>query len=56
MDITGARWGLQGAGAILELRALIANADFDQYWRYRLRREHERVHHARHREGYALAT
>ena len=29
MDITGARWGLDGAEAILKLRALIANGDFD---------------------------
>ena len=32
MDITGARWGLDGAEAILKLRALISNGDFDQYW------------------------
>ncbi len=29
MDITGARWGLDGAEAILKLRALIANGDFE---------------------------
>ena len=34
MDITGARWGLDGAEAILKLRALISNGEFDQYWRY----------------------
>jgi len=56
MDITGARWGLDGAEAILKLRALISNGDFDQYWRYHLRKEHERVHHARYRESYALAA
>ena len=27
LDITGARWGLQGAEAILTLRAVIANGD-----------------------------
>jgi hypothetical protein len=31
MDITGARWGLDGAEAILALRALISCGDFDQY-------------------------
>ncbi len=56
MDITGARWGLGGAEAILKLRALIANGDFDPYWRYHLRKEHERVHHARYRESFALAA
>jgi hypothetical protein len=31
MDITGARWGLDGAEAILTLRAVITNGDFDAY-------------------------
>ena len=56
MDITGARWGLQGAEAILKLRALIASGDFDAYWRFHLRREHERIHHARYRDGLILAA
>ena len=34
MDITGARWGLEGAEAILKLRAVIANGDFEDYWRF----------------------
>jgi hypothetical protein len=33
MDITGARWSLHGAEAILKLRALIASSDFEDYWR-----------------------
>ena len=32
MDITGARWGLDGAEAVLRLRALISAGDFDTYW------------------------
>jgi hypothetical protein len=56
MDITGARWGLEGAEAVLKLRALIATGDFDDYWPYHLRREHERIHHAEYRETYALAA
>ena len=51
MDITGARWGLEGAEAILKLRALIASGDFDAYWRFHLRREHERIHHAKYRDS-----
>jgi hypothetical protein len=31
MDLTGARWGLQGAEAILKLRAIRSNDDFDEY-------------------------
>jgi hypothetical protein len=41
---TGARWGLQGAEAILTLRAVIANGDYDDYWRYHLAREHQRLY------------
>jgi hypothetical protein len=44
LDITGARWGLPGAEAILKLRAVIANGDFDAYWRFHLTQEHRRVH------------
>ena len=44
MDITGARWGLPGAEAILKLRALRSNGDFDAYWRYHLEQERRRAH------------
>jgi hypothetical protein len=47
MDITGARWGLAGAEAILTLRPLISNGDFDQYWTFHLAQEHRRVHASR---------
>jgi hypothetical protein len=56
MDITGARWGLEGAEAILRLRAMIASGDFEDYWRFHLRREHERIHHAKYRDGLVLAA
>jgi hypothetical protein len=48
MDITGARWGLAGAEAILKLRAIKANDDFDEYWRYHLAQEHHHIHEARY--------
>jgi hypothetical protein len=48
MDITGARWRLAGAEAILKLRALKANGDFDAYWRYHLTQERHHVHEARY--------
>ena len=46
--ITGARWGLQGAEAILRLRALRSSGDFDEYWRFHRRRELERNHLVRY--------
>jgi hypothetical protein len=48
LDITGARWGLPGAEAILKLRATHSNGDFDAYWRWHLAQEHHRVHHSRY--------
>jgi hypothetical protein len=48
MDLTGARWGLHGAEAILKLRALRSNGDFDNYWHYHLDREQQRVHQTRY--------
>jgi len=51
MDITGARWGLQTAEAVLKLRALISNGDFDTYWDFHLTQEHHRVHTQRYALG-----
>jgi hypothetical protein len=48
MDITGARWGLDGAEAVLRLRALQTNGDFDPYWSFHLNRERQRVHASRY--------
>jgi hypothetical protein len=48
MDITGARWGLPGAEAILKLRAITANGDFDEYWAYHLAQERHRIHDSRY--------
>ena len=46
--ITGARWGIDTAEAILQLRALHANGDFDEYWNWHRRREHQRTYQANH--------
>lgn len=57
MDITGARWGLEGAEAVLALRALISSGDFDAYMAFHLQQEHERVHASRYQRtqtDYAL--
>lgn len=45
MDITGARWGLTGAEAILRLRALKSSGDFDEYWKFHVEQEAKRNHH-----------
>jgi hypothetical protein len=51
MDVTGARWGLDGAEAILKLRTLISNGDFDRYWTWHLAQEQQRVHNSRYLGG-----
>lgn len=42
MDITGARWGLERAEAILKLRSLKVSGDLDAYWAFHFQKEHER--------------
>ncbi len=39
LGITGARWGLQGAEAMLRLRSLHSSGDWDDYWRFHLKKE-----------------
>ena len=51
MDITGARWSVAGAEAVLKLRAVRCNGDFDAYWRWHLAQERRRVHESRYAEG-----
>jgi hypothetical protein len=52
LEITGARWGLAGAEAILKLRAVISNSDLDRYRTFHIDHEQHRIHQDR----YALST
>ena len=51
LEITGARWSLEGAEAILRLRSLRASGDLDAYWRHHEQRELERHHAAPYATG-----
>mgnify|MGYP001602920473 FL=1 len=51
MDRTGACWSLEGAEAVLRLRALRASGDFDDYWHFHLAREKARNHAFRYAGG-----
>lgn len=42
MDASGARWGLDGAGHILDLRALVITDSFTEYWNHHLTAQHAR--------------
>jgi hypothetical protein len=55
MAITGARWTTHGAEAILKLRAIRANGDWDTYWHWHLHQQHQRTYH-NHRNSYHLAA
>lgn len=44
MGITGARWGLNGAEAILKLRSLKVSGEFDDYWEFYEQQEFIRNH------------
>ncbi|MDQ0946108.1 transposase [Streptomyces phaeochromogenes] len=50
LDITGACWGLPGAEAVLKLRAVPANGDFDTYWAWHQQQEFIRNHQTRCRD------
>ena len=54
LDIGGARWGLDGAEAVLTLRAVISNGDFEEYWRFHLDREHQRLYPGTAQGQYTL--
>jgi hypothetical protein len=56
MGITGARWGLEGAQAILWLRAIAASGDTNAYWDYHIRQEHQRNHLSRYQDSLGLAA
>ena len=48
MNLTGARWRLTGAEAVLRLRALRCSDDFDAYWKFHEQKEYERHHASRY--------
>jgi hypothetical protein len=56
MGITGARWGLAGAQAILWLRAINASGDTSAYWDWHISQEHQRNHLSRYQPGFDLAA
>ena len=44
LGITGARWSLPGAQAMLWMRAIAASGDLTPYWTWHITREHHRNH------------
>jgi hypothetical protein len=56
LSISGSRWGLDGAEAVLTLRAVISNGDISEHWRFHLEREHQRLYSDTKQEQYALGA
>jgi hypothetical protein len=56
LAITGARWSLPGAEAVLLLRAVITNGDLEAYWKFHLQQDHRRIHTSRYQDQYDLAA
>lgn len=56
MEITGAKWSLLGAEAVLRLRALRSSKDFDEYWTFHEECEYKRNHQAHYADGVVPAT
>lgn len=43
-DRSGSRWSAAGIQAVLNLRAVMKNGDWDDYWSYYMRAEHDRLY------------
>jgi hypothetical protein len=56
MGITGARWGLPGAQAMLWLRAIHASGDLPAYWDYHITQEHHRNHLSHYQDNLTPAA
>ena len=56
MDITGARWCLTTAEAVLKLRALRSNGEFERYWNFHVQQQYRRVHLRRYAPGVLTAA
>jgi hypothetical protein len=56
LDLTGARWRLDRAEAVLQLRALRSSGDFDGYWTFHEQQEQVRNHRSRYLGGIVPQT
>ncbi len=56
MGITGAKWRLTSAEAVLRLRALRSSNDFDEYWNFHEACEYKRNHQALYQNGEVPST
>jgi len=43
-EISGARWGLDGAEALLKLRSVYQSGDWEKYWEFHISQEQQRIY------------
>ena len=48
---SGMKWTLQGVQAILDLRAIKQNGDWENYWAYHIKQERERLYEVNTRKA-----
>ena len=46
MEQAGMRWTQDGAQAVLDLRSVRLNGDWDAYWQYHREQQHQRLYGA----------
>jgi hypothetical protein len=51
VDLTGARWRLLCAEAVLKLRSILSSGDLDEYWEFHETAEARRNHTSRYADG-----
>jgi hypothetical protein len=57
LEQTGMRWTVDGAQAMLHLRATYLNGDWDAFWEYRIQEEQKRLYEPKDREpDFAMAV
>ena len=54
MGITGARWSLEGAEALLKLRSLKVSGDFTAYWKFYENNQYDRNYNVRYKDPSIL--
>ena len=54
MELTGARWRLEGAEAVLKLRAIKVSVDFTAYWKFYEQQQYERIYKNRYQDPSVL--
>lgn len=56
LDLTGARWRLPSAEAVLRIRSMLSSGDFNAYWAFHEEQERQRNHVSRYVGGKVPAA